>query len=62
MLLRRWEDRISCWFRIIRVLATMMKFIGRCPGRLTADETRITVEDVKNAGVGIVKMVQDRHF
>ena len=59
-LILRLGNRISCWYRLIRVLATMMIFIGKCQKKSMNIE--LTAVDLENSRLKIIKMIQQEFF
>ena len=60
-LLERLECRISRWLRMTRVVGWMRKYIQRYVMKLPV-EADLDVEDVIQAEMAVVRMIQGRHF
>ena len=68
----RLEKRISGWFRCIRVLATIRRFIALCKQKVknrregSAAESKITehlnVEDLQKSEDCLIRMIQNKYF
>ena len=55
--------KFSSWRKMVRVLATMLKFVDRC--RLKSNSTQstgITVEDIRRSEMILVRLTQQRYY
>ena len=53
-------EKYSSWRKILRILATMLKFADRC--RSSKSSVRITVADMRRAEIAIVRLVQQTYL
>ena len=55
------EERLSSWKRVIRVIATMLKFYKRCKQKQKINLS-FSVEDTKEAEQIIIKLIQEKYM
>ena len=62
----RLESRISGWYRCIRVLATIRRFITLCKQKINMEvgtiSAHLTVEDLNESEKCLIRMIQKKYF
>ena len=64
-ILNHLEDRISCWQRMSRIVATLRRFINNLKSKRPNVQTKTTpldIEEIKASQTHLIKMAQKREY